>query len=150
MNEQIIIPELRIEPCDDGTLLLEQDAGGQVDRVQVHPLHIRLIAERFGLASTGDPTAARQISKLQRRLRLVREEVALLDDWLHAESSADRISLEEMVKARDILTMLNEFIVDFEPDAVRPASQPLVGSAKAPQDAKRADVETEPQQLTLA
>lgn len=147
---EIRIPELAIEPCDDGTLLLEQDAGGQVDRVQVHPLHIRLIAERFGLAPTGDPTAARQISTLQRRLRLVREEVALLDDWLHAESSADRINLEEMVKCRGILVLLDEFITDFEPDAVRPASQPLVGSTKAPQDAKRADAETEPQQLILA
>jgi len=147
---EIRIPELAIEPCDDGTLLLEQDAGGQVDRVQVHPLHIRLIAERFGLAPTGDPTATRTIATLQRRLRLVREEVELLDSWLHAESSADRINLEEMVKVRDILTMLNEFIVDFEPDAVRTASQPLVGSANALPDTKRADAETEPQQLTLA
>lgn len=147
---QIRIPELAIEPCDDGSLLLAQDAGGQVDRVQVHPLHIRLIAERFGLAPTGDPRAARQISTLQRRLRLVREEVALLDEWLHAESSADRIALEEMVKARDILTMLNEFIADFELDAVRAASRPLGSSAKTPQDAKTADAETEPQQLNLA
>lgn len=129
---EIRIPELAIEPCDDGTLLLEQDAGGQVDRVQVHPLHIRLIAERFGLAPTGDPTAARQISTLQRRLCLVREEMALLDDWLHAESSADRINLEEMVKARDILTMLNEFIADFEPEAPASSICGQVAQAKAP------------------
>src|SRR5450830_760089 len=122
---EIRIPELAIEPCDDGTLLLEQDTGGNVDRVQVHPLHFRL-------APTGDPTATRTIATLQRRLRLVREEVALLDDWLHAESSADRINLEEMVKARDILTMLDEFIADFEPEAPASSICCQVAQAKAP------------------
>lgn len=147
---EIRIPELAIEPCDDGTLLLEQDTGGNVDRVQVHPLHVRLIAERFGLAPTGDPRAVRTIATLQRRLRLVREEVALLDDWLHAESSADRINLEEMVKARDILTMLDEFVADFEPETARPATQATGSLGKAAQAPNEATGDTGPQQLPLA
>jgi len=146
---QIHIPELTIEPCDDGTLLLEQDTGGNVDRVQVHPLHIRLIAEHFGLAPTGDPTAARTIATLERRLRLVREEVELLDSWLHAESSADRINLEEMVKARDILTMLDEFIADFEPKGDPASSDRKAVSAKGREAKAPATTGTVPEQPAL-
>lgn len=150
MNEQIIVPELRIESCGDGTLMLEQDTGGNVDRVQVHPLHIRLIAERFGLAPTGDPTAAREIARLRRRLLLVREELALLDSWLRSESNDGQVGMEMMVQSGSIMTLLNEFIHDFEPEMACPATQAEGILGKAAQATNKATAETGPQQLPLA
>lgn len=137
--DDLEITDLRITREASGDLNLQQSVGcGEYHAVLVSPTHMRAMLHHFGLAPiTTDPTAARTIATLQRRLRLVREEVALLDDWLHAESSADRINLEEMVKARDILTMLNEFVADFDPEAPASSTCGQVAQAKAPAPASR-------------
>ena len=49
------IPELNIELMDDSTgslILLEQDSGGNLDRIAIHPIHIRYMAEKFGIIPT--------------------------------------------------------------------------------------------------
>lgn len=43
------IPQLRIEREEDGTVLLEQSWYGETDRIQLHPVHIRYLAELAGL-----------------------------------------------------------------------------------------------------
>lgn len=149
---EIHIPELTIEPCEDGTLLLVQDAGGNVDRVQVHPLHIRLIAERFGLASSSDPTAIRTIATLQRRVLLIRQQVNQLYEWLHEETGAEGARIEELTLCSSIRAMLNEFVADFGADVSPRVQPPSCGPASPPKPLampKRETPESEPQQLTL-
>lgn len=43
------IPQLTIEMEVDGTVLLEQEWCGETDRIQLHPVHIRHLAELSGL-----------------------------------------------------------------------------------------------------
>jgi hypothetical protein len=43
------IPQLTIEMEEDGTVLLEQEWCGESDRIQLHPIHIRHLAELVGL-----------------------------------------------------------------------------------------------------
>ena len=88
MNDTI--PALTIEQLDpsngDGLIVLEQDSCGNVDRVAIHPLHVRHLAEKFGLVSTCDLDAARTIATMTRRMRLLAERVQHLNDWLHEHS----------------------------------------------------------------
>jgi len=145
------ITDLRITREANGDLNLQQSVGcGEYHAVLVSPTHMRAILHHFGLVPiTTDPTAARTIARLERRLRLVRDEVELLDSWLHAESSADRINLEEMVKCRGILVLLDEFIRDFEPETVSPATHTPDTPGKAAQASKKAAAEANPAQLPL-
>lgn len=95
MNDTI--PALTIEQLDpsngDGLILLEQDSGGNVDRVAIHPLHVRHLAEKFGLVSTCDLEATRTIATMTRRMRLLAERVQHLNGWLHEQSDTRHADL---------------------------------------------------------
>jgi hypothetical protein len=61
------IPQLTIEMEEDGTVFLEQEWCGESDRIQLHPIHIRHLAELAGLleplksrAALHPPIAAEQ------------------------------------------------------------------------------------------
>jgi len=62
------IPELKIkfmaEGIGNGLILLEQDSCGNVDRVAIHPIHIRYMAEKLGLIETSAPTAQKTLAAL--------------------------------------------------------------------------------------
>lgn len=45
------IPQLTIGREEDGTVLLEQEWCGKSDRIQLHPVHIRYLAELAGLTT---------------------------------------------------------------------------------------------------
>lgn len=95
------IPELKIERMDDGygdgLILLEQDSCGNVDRVAIHPIHLRYMAEKFGLIATSDPLAQKTIATLTRRLLVLRDRVDFLADWLanHSDSRHADLSYEQ-------------------------------------------------------
>lgn len=88
MNDTI--PALTIEQLDpsngDGLIVLEQDTCGNVDRVAIHPLHVRHLAEKFGLVPSCDLEAARTIATMTRRMRSLAERVQHLNDWMHEHS----------------------------------------------------------------
>lgn len=75
------IYDMAYELNDAGEVLIEQDTGGQVDRVYLHPIHVRLIASEMGLLN-GDEDAWRRVEALGRRLRLLRDRIADLDGRL--------------------------------------------------------------------
>lgn len=52
------IPQLTIEMEEDGTVLLEQEWCGESDRIQLHPIHIRHLAELVGLLQPLQPRAS--------------------------------------------------------------------------------------------
>jgi hypothetical protein len=93
------IPDLTMELMNGttgGLILLEQDSGGNTDRVAIHPIHLRYMAEKFGLIQTSDPTAQKTISMLERRLLLLRERIDSLADWLvnHSDHKHADLSYE--------------------------------------------------------
>lgn len=56
MNENI--PDLTIEPIDSesGLLVLEQNSGGNIDRIALHPVHVHHLAELLGFLSRAAAT----------------------------------------------------------------------------------------------
>jgi hypothetical protein len=52
------IPQLTIELEEDGTVLLEQEWCGESDRIQLHRIHIRHLAELAGLLEPPKAAAA--------------------------------------------------------------------------------------------
>jgi hypothetical protein len=52
------IPQLTIELEEDGTVLLEQEWCGESDRIQLHRIHIRHLAELAGFLEPVKPRAA--------------------------------------------------------------------------------------------
>jgi len=112
------IPELKIERMDDdhGTLiLLEQDSGGQIDRVAVHPLHLRYMAEQIGLIETSDPQAARTIARLERRLRVLRDRIDHLNNWMANYSDHKHADLSyEVTYITATMDIADEFCADLE------------------------------------
>jgi hypothetical protein len=55
---EVTIPQLTIELEEDGTVLLEQEWCGETDRIQLHRIHIRHLAELAGFLEPMKPRAA--------------------------------------------------------------------------------------------
>lgn len=137
------IPDLTIGPVGDPAgklILLEQDSNGNTDRVAIHPIHLRYIAEKLGLVATSDPTAQKTIATLTRRLLVLRSRIAYLDDWLHTYSDSKHADLSyEQTYAEATTDIADEFCADLdgqagdalnEPDRL-PAPTPLPAHQKA-------------------
>ena len=117
MNDNI--PELKIELMADGTgdglILLEQDSCGNIDRVAIHPIHLRYMAEKFGLVETSDPQAQKTIAMLTRRLLLLRERMDNLHNYLVNHSDHKHADLSyEVNYATACVDLADEFCADFE------------------------------------
>jgi len=137
------IPELKIEfmadGMGDGLILLEQDSGGNVDRVAIHPIHLRYLAEKMGLVETSDRQAQKTIATLTRRLLLLRDRIEHLDDLLMSvpcfPPGSGKDSMEDLYSSAS-LDLVNEFCAeldDVEPQEIAPALIPTAKpSAKAP------------------
>lgn len=121
------IPHLNIETLANGNLRLENETMGDSYVVDVHPMHIRLLAERVGLienATAPDanaPTAseqARTVDRLKRNLLRVREHSLQLQnkfatgaDWDHADLTFEMGLINALV---DLLDMaVDDFSDDF-------------------------------------
>lgn len=76
MNETI--PGLEIEPNDDGTFSLEQNWGGNIDRVAIHPLHVRHLAEKTGLIRTVLSSEAEMEAALRHQIQTLEKDAERL------------------------------------------------------------------------
>ncbi|MFW7342867.1 hypothetical protein V0R37_15165 [Pollutimonas sp. H1-120] len=117
INDQI--PDLNIERIVDGTgeglILLEQESTGNIDRVAIHPIHLRYMAEKFGLVASSDPQAQRTIATLQRRLLMLNDRVAHLADYLANHSDHKHADLMyETTYARATADLGAEYCIEFE------------------------------------
>lgn len=125
MTEQI--PHLNIETLENGNLRLENESMGDSYVVDLHPIHVRLLAERLGLiatpseASTSHPTLAEQerdIDRLKRNMLRVRQHALQLHhsfvndaDWKHADLTFEMCQINALV---DLLDMaVDDFADDF-------------------------------------
>lgn len=115
MNDSI--PDLKIELMDDShgsLILLEQDSGGNIDRVAIHPIHLRYMAEKMGLADTSDPQALKTVTTLQRRMVLLRDRIDKLHHYLVNHSDHKHADLSyEVTYATACIDMADEFCADF-------------------------------------
>lgn len=121
------IPELNIELMEDkqgSLILLEQDSGGNLDRIAIHPIHIRYMAEKFGLIPTSDPQAARTIATLERRLRVLRDRIDELADYLSNHSDRKHADLSyEMTYANATADIAAEFVAELDGVLTEPPKQ---------------------------
>ena len=123
MNDRI--PELKIESMGDksGLILLEQDSGGNIDRVAIHPVHLRYMAEKMGMLESRDPAAQKTIGALQRRLLVLRDRLENLHDYLVNHSDHRHADLSyEVTYATASLDIADEFCADFDSTASAPES----------------------------
>ena len=129
------IPNLKIEHMEDGIgdglILLEQDDNsGNVTSVAIHPIHLRYMAEKFGLVEASDPRALKTIATLTRRLRVLRERIDHLGEYLTKFSDHAHADLEyELTYITATADLANEFcaeLIEVRPGAdvgsPRPAS----------------------------
>lgn len=135
MNDSI--PDLKIELMDDaqgdGLILLEQDSGGNIDRVAIHPIHLRYMAEKMGMVGTSDPQALKTIATLQRRMVALRYRIDTLHHYLVNHSDHKHADLSyEVTYATACIDLADEFCAEFdlaEPDENTPEN----GAVEEPQ-----------------
>jgi hypothetical protein len=122
MNDSI--PDLKIElmvdGIGDGLILLEQESCGNVDRVSIHPIHLRYMAEKCGLVATSDPMAQRTIATLARRLVLLRDRIDHLGGYLANHSDHRHADLSyECTYATATADIAAEFCADLADEPPR-------------------------------
>jgi hypothetical protein len=112
------IPQLAIENNEDGTITLEQDWSGNVDRVTVHPLHLRFMAERLGLVremSASEADALRTVAALKRRLLVLQKRINHLGEYLALHSDSEHADLTyEQGYATATADIADEFCADLD------------------------------------
>lgn len=111
MNTEI--PHLMIERLENGCIRLENESAGDSYVVDIHPLHLRFMAEKLGLVremSASETDALRMVDKLARRLKVLHERVMQMDHWLweHQDATCADISIEIWYSA-GTLDLSNEF-----------------------------------------
>lgn len=142
MNE--CIPHLSIETLDNGNLRLENETVGDSYVVDLHPIHVRLLAERLGLiASPSEPNTdqptlaeqARDIDRLKRNMLRVRQHALQLQhkfatgaDWKHADLTFEMGLINSLV---DLLDMaVDDFADDFTSHDPAPYVPVSMGNAQ--------------------
>lgn len=113
------IPGLTIEQVGDDSgvslIVLEQEGGGSTDRVALHPIHLRYLAEKFGLVESSDVQAQKTIATLRRRLLMLNGRVAHLAHYLADFSDHEHADLMyEMTYARATADLSAECCAEFE------------------------------------
>lgn len=120
------IPDLNIELMDDekgSLILLEQDSGGNLDRVCIHPVQLRYMAEKFGIIPTSDPQAAKHITMLERRIKVLAGRIEHLAEFLVNHSDHKHADLNyELTYANATADISAEFVAEL--DGVHVGTEP--------------------------
>ena len=109
------IPHLNIEVLDNGNIRLENESMGDSYAVDIHPIHLRLLAEKLGLSESSVVQAQTTIATLTRRLHLLRERVAHLAHWLASHSDSQHADLSyEQIYATATADIADEFCAELQ------------------------------------
>ncbi len=124
--------DLRIEFENDGCILLEQnDGSGNVERVAIHPSQLRYLAEKGGLVPTHDPEALKTIDTLKRRMKVLRDRIDHLGEYLTLYSDHDHANLDyEVSYITATADIAEEFCLDLD-DTGPPPAAPETPSPRA-------------------
>jgi len=86
------VPAVDIELLENGIVRVTDKSDFQDDHsVDLHPIHLRLIAERMGLAASvtdSEAQALLMVDKLARRMRVLHERIKKVHEWMW--ENADR------------------------------------------------------------
>ena len=113
------IPGLKIERTDnengDSLITLVQDDGcGQIDRIALHPIHVRYLAEHMGLLEMADQQSRKTITAMKRRLEVLAHRIEFLRhcliDLTPDNEQADVSVEQEYIKATSAIT--DEFMLE--------------------------------------
>ena len=109
------IPGIRVSLDNDDQLWVEQDFDGKVNRVSLHRIHLRHLAEKRGLATADDPAAQKTIAKLTRRMKLLQQRINYLANFLATCSDTDHANLDyEINYARCTSDLVDEFVIELD------------------------------------
>ena len=110
--------ELTIETAERENgqcIILSQSNGGHCETVAIHPMHLRYMAEKFGLIQTSDLQASKTIATLKRRLKALHERIEFMQSYLAHHSDHKHADLSyEMTYASATLDIADEFCADLE------------------------------------
>lgn len=118
MNENI--PNLNIEfqsfkDTGDQILLEQDNCLDYVDRITIHPIHLRYMAEKLGLVASSDAQVHSVIESLQRRLVTLKDRVDHLTDYLTRLSDDKHANLDyERTYSRASSDIAEQFCMDIE------------------------------------
>jgi len=131
------LPNLKFELVGEesgaGLIRLEQYDNGEAECVVIHPLHLRHMAEQFGLIQTSDPQQHKTIQALQRRLTVLSNRLTELAGWMAAHSDHEHADLShEMTSLNALCDLAHEWCQDWLPgmadDATAKATAPVQAS----------------------
>ena len=109
------IPHLNIEVLENGCIRLENESMDDSYTVDLHPIHLRHIAEKMGLMATTDPQALKTIAALQRRMLALRDRIENLSDWMAQHSDHKHADLShETTQLNAMADLAREWCYDFE------------------------------------
>lgn len=140
MNDNI--PDVKIEYMQDGIgdglILLEQNIGcGEVGSVNIHPIHLRLMAEKMGLVETSGPQAHKTVATLKRRLLTLTDRINYLTNYLATYSDHKHADLShELTYSTATSDIANEFCAEMgdaapdSPNSGLPAANPIETQAE--------------------
>lgn len=116
MNTEI--PHLKIERLSNGCIRLENEAVGDGYIVDIHPIHLRYMAEKLGLVremSASEADALRMVGTLRRRLLKLKDRIDHLGSYLclHSDSAHADLSYEQDY-ATATADICDEFCADLE------------------------------------
>ena len=127
MNTEI--PHLKIERLENGCIRLENESAGDSYVVDVHPLHLRYMAEQLGLireVSASDAEiirtlrgqladSERTVTRLARRMRLLQQRTAFIQNWLCTQSDNEHADLSyEMDYTTATMQICDEFCEELD------------------------------------
>lgn len=131
------IPRMKIELQVDGTLLLTSpDAfGNGDDMVQVHPIQLRLMAEKLGLVGAltdSEAQALRSVDKLARRVRVLHGRIKQLHEWIWSNTNFDQRDIDIEAWYLDAtLDLANEFLTEIDESGVVETARGAIGVRSA-------------------
>jgi hypothetical protein len=110
--------QLTIEIADDDKgrfIILRQEDCGNSESVAIHLMHLRYMAEKFGLIETSDPQADKTIATLKRRLTALHARIEHLQGYLSNHSDHKHADLSyEVTYATATLEIADEFCAEFD------------------------------------
>jgi hypothetical protein len=158
MNLKEEIPHLNIEVLADGIIRLENESMGDNYVVDVHPVHLRLMAEKMGLVrevSATDAELLRDLGRYKRALLMIRDRAEQLHQNIFGLSQLGHEDMGIEVAQSAALADMTEHICiefegDFTPEPPQPAKLPGTGG-RSEHSASRAAIHplVAPAQLEL-
>lgn len=112
------IPRVSIEPLQNGCIRLASDSGGQTGTVEIHPVHVRYLAEQYGTKGKRfavDGSEFRTLTELRRRLLVLKDRVELLASRLCLRGDEEHADLAyEKDYATATAEICEAFCFDFD------------------------------------